>query len=376
MAKPVILVVDDEPDNFDVIDAFLDDQGYSLHYAANGDQALTSVDVVKPDLILLDVMMPGQDGFQVCQTLKKLPRWRQIPVIMVTALASKEDLAQCLNAGADDFIGKPVSRLELQARVRSMLRIKSQYDTIQWFSNSQRDTINMLGKNLTQLSTSIARSLPHEINTPLNGLLGTIQILQEDLEQLSPAEIRELLATLAAMAGCLDQLLQKFLTYVELELATTPGQAPYRSDLHTQVEPGRLTAKLLAQAGPRQPDLTITLEPAQLPLSATYLETLLSELLSNALKFSAPGTPVTIQAKTEAKQWTVTITDQGRGLSKSQIAEIKPFQQFDRQATDAPGIGLGLKIVQKIVELANGRFGIESVPQEKTSVTIALPLTP
>ena len=124
MQKPSILVIDDEPDNFDVIETLLSHQNYRFHYTASGVEAIAALDILQPDLILLDVMMPGMDGIEVCQQIKTMPQWETVPIIMVTALTDKKDIARCLNAGADDFISKPVSLLELTARVRSMLRIR------------------------------------------------------------------------------------------------------------------------------------------------------------------------------------------------------------------------------------------------------------
>lgn len=129
-----ILIVDDEPDNFDVIEAFLCEHNYQLHYAAHGKAALQFLDIASPDLILLDVMMPGMDGLEVCRRIKAMPQGKGVPVIMVTALSDKEDLARCLAAGADDFISKPVNRIELEARVRSMLRIHEQYQQLETFN--------------------------------------------------------------------------------------------------------------------------------------------------------------------------------------------------------------------------------------------------
>jgi len=131
---PSILVIDDEPDNFDVLETFLSYQEYRLHYAASGREAIALLDTFQPDLILLDVMMPDMDGIEVCQHIKAMPPWESVPIIMVTALASKHDLARCLAAGADDFISKPVNRLELTARVRSMLRIRQQYQQLETFN--------------------------------------------------------------------------------------------------------------------------------------------------------------------------------------------------------------------------------------------------
>lgn len=136
-----ILVVDDEPDNFDVIETLLSAQDYQLHYAASGASAIASLDTFEPDLILLDVMMPGMDGIEVCQRIKAMPQWESVPIIVVTALTTKKDLAQCLTAGADDFISKPVNSLELTARVRSMLRIRQQYQQLATFNARLEATV-------------------------------------------------------------------------------------------------------------------------------------------------------------------------------------------------------------------------------------------
>ncbi|MDX2271810.1 MAG: EAL domain-containing protein [Cyanobacteriota bacterium] len=137
-----ILIVDDEPDNFDVIEALLSVEMstskssllYKLHYASSGKNALSALNLYQPDLILMDVMMPDMNGIQACQLIKEMPEWEGVPIVMVTALSSKEDLANCLNAGADDFIAKPVNRLELTARIRSMLRIREQYLELSTFN--------------------------------------------------------------------------------------------------------------------------------------------------------------------------------------------------------------------------------------------------
>ncbi|MEI6332016.1 MAG: EAL domain-containing protein [Pseudanabaena sp. ELA645] len=131
MHKQSILIVDDEPRNFDVIEAFLNEYDYALNYASSGQEALESLEILEIDLILLDVMMPDMDGIEVCEHIKAIPKYRPIPIIMVTALTAKEDLAQCLNAGANDFISKPLNALEMRARVQSMLRMKEQYDALQ-----------------------------------------------------------------------------------------------------------------------------------------------------------------------------------------------------------------------------------------------------
>jgi len=149
---PSILVVDDEPNNFDVIETLLGNQDYQLHYAANGQEAIASLHLFKPDVILLDVMMPKIDGIKVCQRIKAIPKWTSVPIIMVTSLTEKNDLARCLAAGADDFISKPVSGIELTARVRSMVRIHQQYQQLAAFNITLEETVQ---ERTAQLQTII-----------------------------------------------------------------------------------------------------------------------------------------------------------------------------------------------------------------------------
>lgn len=126
-----ILIVDDELAGRETLVDLLDGQSYDLVFANNGTEALEKVAKLRPDLILLDVMMPGTDGFEICQQIKVEKVWQHIPIILVTALDGKKDLVRGLDAGADDFLSKPVHGMELRARVRSMLRSKIQYDLLE-----------------------------------------------------------------------------------------------------------------------------------------------------------------------------------------------------------------------------------------------------
>lgn len=147
----LILVVDDNPDNFDTIETLLANQNYQLHYAPGGVQALEYMDSFQPALVLLDVMMPDIDGIEVCRRMKAHPRWQSIPIIMVTALTAKEDLSLCLHAGADDFISKPVHVVELRARIHSMLRLYHQQNRIQQLNQSLEAQVEQRTSRIQQL---------------------------------------------------------------------------------------------------------------------------------------------------------------------------------------------------------------------------------
>jgi CheY-like chemotaxis protein/two-component sensor histidine kinase len=401
MKTPSILIVDDEPDNFDVIETILSTQGYTLNYAANGRDAIDRLDTFNPDLVLLDVMMPGMDGIQVCRKIKDISKWQGLPIIMVTALNTKEDLSLCLQAGADDFISKPVNALELRARVHSMLRIKQQYDRICDFTKLQRNTINLLGNNLQELQGNLALSIPHELNTPLNGILGSLSFLIQDLDDMDGAEIRELLEVSYKSACRLETLTRRFLNLLSLEFDTisfneknaflmaeesddqlipNPRLESVDGSSRTQSDSPKSSsvfiahiAKTIAENRKRSQDLTCELETIDLAVTEHHLQWIASELIDNAFKFSNPETPIVISGTAKDGMFYLSINDRGRGMTQEQIGSIGTFMQFERRTYAQQGTGLGLKIAQKAVELYAGRLNLSSIYHKETTVKIELP---
>ncbi|BAY63758.1 two-component hybrid sensor and regulator [Calothrix brevissima NIES-22] len=372
---PSILVIDDDPDNFDVIETLLSEQNYLLHYAPSGQQAIASLNLFQPDVILLDVMMPGMDGIEVCREIKAIPQWQPVPIIMVTALTAKEDLARCLETGAEDFISKPVNPVELRARVQSMLRIKQQYDKIQNLANIQANTINFLDNTLNELRGNLAATLPHELNTPLHGIVGTLNLLLADLEQMDTEEIRELLGWADESAQRLEKLTQKLLIYLEFELS--PPKKSISKPQSTKFSQVAIAAPLqsLAQRLNRHDDLMFAIAEAEVSISAEYLAIILYELVDNALKFSQPGTAIEITSQVDSGMLHVYVHDWGRGMTAEQIAKIGAFMQFERKTYEQQGLGMGLNLVKKIVNRCGGQFSISSVYKQETTVNISLPIS-
>lgn len=128
MTRSVVLVIDDEPMACDIIEGFLYQDGYEMTFVNSGRAALDIIDSIQPDIILLDILMPEMDGFDVCRRLKANEKWRDIPVIIVTGLHEKNDVLRGFEVGANDFIHKPFNDIELRSRVRAMLRRKKLYD--------------------------------------------------------------------------------------------------------------------------------------------------------------------------------------------------------------------------------------------------------
>jgi CheY-like chemotaxis protein len=123
--RPSILVIDDKTDNFDVIQILLGKDDYQLHYASSGHRALARMDRLQPDLILLDLMMPVLDGIEVCHLIKASIDWQSVPIIMISAIIDRSQIERCLSAGANDFIPKPVKRIELLTKVSSCLYLSA-----------------------------------------------------------------------------------------------------------------------------------------------------------------------------------------------------------------------------------------------------------
>jgi signal transduction histidine kinase/DNA-binding response OmpR family regulator len=222
MNQPSILVVDDELKNFDIMGTLLPNtkskvsshQSYVLHYASDGQEAIACLPALQPDVILLDVKMPGLDGLEVCRRIRAMPQCHAIPIIMVTALTAKEDLARCLEAGADDFISKPVSGIELRARIHSMLRIKRQYNDLQRLLEQQTalkvEKVELLEHRSTQLEQQV-----EERTAMLKTTIEREQLVSRIASQIqSSLHLQEILETtvqeVRSLLGCTQTIIWQF----------------------------------------------------------------------------------------------------------------------------------------------------------------------
>ncbi len=124
LAGAKVLIVDDNPQILELLEAYLEPLQLDVRLAADGEAALTAVERDEPDLVLLDIMMPKRSGFEVCRTLKEDPRYRDIPIIMVTALNETGDMERARECGGDDFLSKPVNKIELLARIQNLLKLR------------------------------------------------------------------------------------------------------------------------------------------------------------------------------------------------------------------------------------------------------------
>jgi signal transduction histidine kinase/HPt (histidine-containing phosphotransfer) domain-containing protein len=356
--QPSIFVIDDEPSNFDAIQFLLEGADYLFHYASSGRRAIERLDRVQPDVILLDMMMPDLDGIEVCRLIKASPQWQSIPIIMVTALKEKTDLARCLAAGADDFISKPVERIELTARLTSMLRIKRQYESLQRAKEKSDLALKAKADFLALMS--------HEIRTPINGILGATQLLATT--SLTPEQQRYL-RTAKVSSEVLLTVVNDILDFSKIDAGKLTLEQK-SIELHTVIQDICESIATKATAKNLQIDRSIAADiPTYILGDITRLRQILLNLVNNAIKFTETG-KVTISA-TVAPQQSVesgeveilfTVRDTGIGIEADEIGKL--FQAFNQANTSTSrkygGTGLGLAICSRLIELMEGKIWVES----------------
>ena len=190
--NPKVLIVDDNKENIDLIAYFLKPQNYKLITAMDGVAALEKVENEKPDIILLDIMLPKMDGFQVCEHLKKSKETRFIPVIMITALKELKDKIHSLEVGADDFISKPFENVELLTRVKSLLRIKEYHDQLE-SQNKELEEKNQALLRMDQFKEELSHLIVHDMKNPLFVIQGNLQMMEMGLGEEMPAIVKKYL---------------------------------------------------------------------------------------------------------------------------------------------------------------------------------------
>lgn len=356
MNLPSILIIDDEPDNFDVIETFLSGDAYELHYAASGREALDNLDLYNPDLILLDVMMPELNGLEVCQQIKSLKKWEALPIVMVTALSTKADLARCLNAGADDYISKPVSAIELRARVRSMLRIKQQYDSMQ---------------ELLKLREDMVKMLLHDLRNPLSTVLLGLELLQT--VKLPPEKQALRLSQIHSSAQMLQHLIEDLLQIALVESGKIVLQK-------TQINLPELvkssTSLFEAIAAQKDQSIQVVLPESQPEIWGDFklLRRTLDNLIANSIKFSPNHSTIQIELNTsESDGAIVRVLDEGKGVPEALREQIFKKYEVGTLMPEISQIGLGLAFCKTVVEAHQGQIGVQPNQPNGSIFEICLP---
>jgi signal transduction histidine kinase len=358
--KQKILVIDDLPDNVYTLKEILTTENFDVVSAMDGESGIKAAVNEMPDMIICDIMMPKMNGFEVMNSLKNNPKTATIPFIFLSAKSEIKDIREGMKIGADDYITKPFDHRELLNVIKVRLKKKELFE-----------------KKIEDLRQSISFAIPHELKTPLMSILGFSQILMEDFKSLKKIEVYDFAEKIHSAGERLNSLIQKVLLTINLEfISKDPQQQQSFVNGFTDhiSEFISTTAFEMADEIDRTKDLIIEIGTAQLKISSQNFKHVLIELLDNAFKFSNKGDTVRIVGLINQDKYNLYIIDHGLGMSEEQIANIGGYFQFNRFVHEQPGIGLGLTIVKRIVELHKGDFSIESIPGKKTLAKVSLPL--
>ena len=346
MDQPTILVVDDIPENVELLEAYLIPEKYDVVTAYNGIEALERVKETPPDIVLLDVMMPQMDGFEVCQNLKNDEQTQFVPVVMVTALKERDDKIKGIEAGADDFLTKPIDKVELLTRIRSLIRVKHLHDDLEK-SYLELQELQNTKERLTQM-------IIHDLKNPLTGVKANIEIVgMEDL-----GETQECLDAAQRSCDTLFNMIQDLLDISKMEegkLTLTLETLP----LEEIINPAVREVEVAANAEDKTVAIEVAGEGLRFQADRNLIYRTLSNLLVNAVKHTGRGGTITVKAQHIDDHMRIEVVDTGQGIPEDYREKI--FEKFAQvESRQRTGTGLGLTFCKMAIESHSGQIWVES----------------
>ena len=361
LSTAMVLIVDDTLKNIQVLGSVLRGEGLQVSVAQNGAQAIQIARKLKPDLILLDVMMPEMDGFTACKELKSFPETAEIPVIFLTAKVEANDVVAGLKIGAVDYIAKPFNVPELLVRVRNHLELALAKRKIAVQAEEQKQLLHIL-----------CHDLANSIGSVQSFLSFSDEEFQENLGFYKKA-----METSAQNGMDLIELVRKMRALDDGKLALE--MVPFRLESLVQKSLELLERKFCDKGVKLETqvaqDLWVKVD------GISFVNSVLNNLLTNACKFSEPGKEVRITAKQVDQEVLLCVEDQGIGIPELLLEQLfDPKKATNRPGTKGePGTGFGLPLVRKFVSQFGGRLEILSKtepPEQGTKVCLYLPAVP
>jgi signal transduction histidine kinase len=357
-----ILIVDDEERNVKLVKGMIMSEKYEVATATCGQDALEYLESDLPDLIVLDVMMPDIDGFEVCRRLKQDEATRHIPILMVTALMEKEHRVKAMEVGADDFLSKPVDRTELLVRVKSLLRIKSYHDKV-LESYEQITAKNMELEKLEQTKEELTHMVVHDLMNPLSVISMGLDLLMFD--QLNYNEEQK--KTMQQCHYNCDELKRMIQSMLDIHKMEDGKLQPSNKELEVSELIEHLMESFQASAEYNQIELEFDSQDSGHTLygDEMLIKRVISNLISNAIRHTPPFGKVKIGVTGVEGNGTLqlSVSDTGDGIDPAYHDKIfERFEQVDLKKSGAKvgSSGLGLAFCKMAVEAHGGDIWVES----------------
>lgn len=361
--KRLILIVDDSPNNQRIISTILSKKNYNIAFASSGKEALEFVKQQIPDIILLDIMMPEMDGFEVKEKLNKDPLHKEIPVIFITALEEPENKAKGFELGGRDYLVKPINKLEVLARVRSQLLIQDQ--------RNELIKVNRELQLANETRDKIFSVISHDLRTSVGNMRNVFRFMLDGM--VDPIEDRDIIFDAEITSRHTFNLLENLLYWAKSQQGNIKihQEIVNIEDAVTDVfdqEMGSAVNKNIALSKDINPSLHLFVDRITLNI-------ILRNLLMNAIKFTPEGGKVEIFAKELSDEIRITVKDNGMGMSAGDITRIlQKTEAFSKKGTNQErGTGLGLVIACEFLEMNKGGIEITSQIDHGSEFTVIFP---
>ncbi|MDJ0636569.1 MAG: ATP-binding protein [Xenococcaceae cyanobacterium MO_188.B29] len=409
----VVLIVDDTLTNLEVLSDYLQSGGFTVSIASDGISALNQAEYIEPNIILLDILMPGMNGFEVCQQLKANPKTRDIPVLFMTGLTDIADKIRGFELGGVDYVTKPVNKEEVVARIKTHLSLQrmrahlqaqnrqlsqeiyirqqteaklkqSQHllstlnEELEQRVAERTDELLQAKKQLEHINTKLLHSnqelekfayvVSHDLQTPLRSLSMFTQLLAQEYKELLDAQADEYISYISDGANRMQTLIQDLLAYYR---AGNSEQTWICVNLEETLK--QTVIDLKASILENKAEIIVKKLPKVIA-NPVEMGQLLQNLITNSIKFRGQDNPkIEIDTISQPKQWLISVKDNGIGIEKQYRHKV--FQVFQRlhSQNKYPGTGVGLTICQKIVERYGGEIWVESLVGKSSTFYFTLP---
>jgi DNA-binding response OmpR family regulator len=369
-----VLVVDDSQESVDLLEYFLKPAGYKIIKARDGEEALEIIEKEPPDIILLDIMLPKINGYEVCERLKKRQSTFHIPIIMITVLKELKDKIKALEAGADDFLSKPFDSVELLTRVKSLLRIKQYHDEIIKRNQELEKQKEALLRE-DQLKKELTNLIIHDMKNPLFVIQGNLQMMEMN-RSVSPSESSDLYTQrIARSSRSLLRMILNLLDISRLEQKKMEIE-PVPTDLNSMVNdiiesfkdiPEHQSKSLHMKMRDDLPNIFVDKE-----IFERVLESCFNYVFQNTPEFMS----IEVETKeTDEERLQLSITHDGKAIPEEFREKIflKNAQPELKKAGYKPARGLGLIFCRLAMDVQNGKLYLDSKNKEKNRFLLDIP---